>query len=433
MESLDKTDTAVSLMSVDFSKAFNRLSHNACLEKMSEKNASNQSIGMVYAFLEGRQMQVRSGNLLSTLRNVHGGSPQGTKLGNLLFCLSIDDIVHEDPTPVVQPSSPERESAIPREYLPTITSTPAPRDEHETSFDPNPFGMRNKINIIRDSILEESLGEGGAISAGTWEIGYVDDINVGEELDLRDAKLHITTGKMKRCIRATGCENMYRVVDKNGQKIGLQINPAKTQLICFNPGTDDLEAMISIDGKMVKSGNELKILGFYFGSKPNVSCHISKAIKKFNKSLWTIRHLKRAGLKNNVLVKVYCSMLRPLLEYSGNVFISMLTCKQNLMLENCQRKTLKIIFGYDWKYEELLEFSGLVRLDTRREKLFEKFSLKMSKSARFSRKWLPKYDRTDRRELRNKKTFIEFYARTDRLYRSPIFHMRRVLNNLFVL
>lgn len=49
---------------------------------------------------------------MSSTKNVFGGiSPQGTKLGNLLFCLSIDDIVHgesnivKEINPTVSPAS----------------------------------------------------------------------------------------------------------------------------------------------------------------------------------------------------------------------------------------------------------------------------------------------------------------------------------------
>lgn len=91
-ETLDRPDSAISLMSVDFSKAFNRMNHQACLEKLVKKNASNQTIQLIGAFLTNRYMCVRTTNCTSKKHLVRGGSPQGTKLGNLLFCLTIDDI-----------------------------------------------------------------------------------------------------------------------------------------------------------------------------------------------------------------------------------------------------------------------------------------------------------------------------------------------------
>ena len=37
-------------------------------------------------------MHVRMGNELSSERSVSGGSPQGTKLGNFLFCATLEGI-----------------------------------------------------------------------------------------------------------------------------------------------------------------------------------------------------------------------------------------------------------------------------------------------------------------------------------------------------
>ena len=91
---LEENKCAVTLMSVDFSKAFNRMQHQACLNSLARRGASNQSIRMVYSFLKGRTMLVKNGFKYSEERKVTGGSPQGTKLGNLLFCLTVEGI-HE--------------------------------------------------------------------------------------------------------------------------------------------------------------------------------------------------------------------------------------------------------------------------------------------------------------------------------------------------
>lgn len=106
-------------------------------------------------------MAIRVNNTLSKTCPIQGGSPQGTKLGNLLFCVAIDDIVIErgqiPPTEATPPDCPM--SAIPDQYLPNAQSTPIPRmTELNDSFNPNPFGFRKK-NIMRDSVLEDALPE----------------------------------------------------------------------------------------------------------------------------------------------------------------------------------------------------------------------------------------------------------------------------------
>ena len=439
LESLEDTNNVVALMSIDFSKAFNRLSHVECVRKLAKKGASNQTIGLVYAFLQGREMQVRAGQNFSSLRKIHGGSPQGTKLGNLLFCLSIDDIMHpEDQTSDVEiqtpDSSPETSppSAIPPEYRPIAVSTPVPKS-HEDSICPNPYGVRNKINVIRDTILEEKLPDHEYDEAIVEEIGYVDDLNIVETLDTKEAGRHITQKKEKIIIRAKGCEKGYVVIKDNGTKLGLKINPDKTQLICFTAHNHvETQCCVNIEGKMVESKESLKILGFLFSNTPTVKSHIVHSVKKFNRAMWSLRHLKKARLTNNTIVKVYKSLTRPIIEYACNVYGPMLTGEMEEMLESCQKRVLRMIFGNQFEYNELLEKSGLGTLKERRRILFEKFAMKMSKSRRFSQKWLPTYDRNTGINTRDKKKYIVFFARTQRLFNSPVYTMRRVLNNMNV-
>ena len=82
----------MSLLSIDFSKAFNMVDHRACVYALAECGASTDSIRMIGAFLRGRVMQVKVNSELSEERCVMGGSPQGTKLGNFLFIVTIDKI-----------------------------------------------------------------------------------------------------------------------------------------------------------------------------------------------------------------------------------------------------------------------------------------------------------------------------------------------------
>ena len=58
----------------------------------SQKRLLNSDINAVYSFLKGRKMFIKDGFNLSKSREIKGGSPQGTKLGNILFCITVEDI-----------------------------------------------------------------------------------------------------------------------------------------------------------------------------------------------------------------------------------------------------------------------------------------------------------------------------------------------------
>ena len=87
------------------------------------------------------------------------------------------------------------------------------------------------------------------------------------------------------------------------------------------------------------------------------------------------------------MTEVYCSLIRPVLEYCSTAYHTTLTAEQSEMLERLQRQLLKIIFGYDVSYAECILRSGIERLDNRRERLFANFTHKCYDSHRFGPKW----------------------------------------------
>ena len=98
---------------------------------------------------------------------------------------------------------------------------------------------------------------------------------------------------------------------------------------------------------------------------------------------------------------------------------------QSKKLEDMQKRCLRTIFGYDKSYEKLLELSGLRTLEERRYDSLIKFARKTAANPQFSH-WFTK--NTNRKSNRNFKPYKEELARSERLYKSPLFTMRRLLN-----
>ena len=429
LSSLEDDSSAVNILSVDFSKAFNRVDHAACLRKMADLGASDESLKMLFAFLDGRKMRVRAGEISSSIRKVTGGAPQGTKLGNFLFCCAIDDIERGN----LSGSSPGGAdvsadvAAVPEQYRP-ICSTPIRReDSMDQNRISNPFGLRQKKNIIRDTIIEEYNEEEDESYA--LVVKYIDDVNVVEKLDLTSASDHYSTKKQQKTVRAKGCEAVISNIKRNSKEVGMIVNSEKTQSICISAcNYYDVSSVVNTEDGTIENTKTLKVLGFVFGDRPNVSEHVNYIVTKFNRCSWSMTHLKRAGIKDQPLIEIYACSLRPVIEFCSVVYHSLLTAEQTMRIERLQKRILKIILGFNLSYEEMLEKSGLSSLEERRKEAVLKFAVKMSRSERFESRWFPRWVNEHEVGLRKEKRFIEFHARTSRLYNSQLFHMRRILN-----
>ena len=126
------------------------------------------------------------------------------------------------------------------------------------------------------------------------------------------------------------------------------------------------------------------------------------------------------------LKKLYCSLIRSLLEYSSITYHSMVTKGQENELEKVQKKALRCMYGYNKSYSELLTEFGLQPLKSRRQTAVLKFASKASENPIYSR-WFKK--NPNHTSQRNPKLFLESLARTNRLYNSPLLAMRHALNN----
>ena len=212
----------------------------------------------------------------------------------------------------------------------------------------------------------------------------------------------------------------------------MKVHPNKTHLLCIAAAAGyDVSAFIRVDGEEYRSKNELKILGYIFGNKPGVDAHVRKIKKGFIGLAWTIRNLKRAKVPQKVITKVYCSVIRSTIEYASVVYGCLLTSEQLTDIERLQATSLGIIWGWNRPYKELLQLAGLETLEKRRIKAFEKFSLKAVASERFRERWFPLRP-ADMHGIRNRRPYLEVILKHERLLKSPIYKMRKVLNDIYV-
>ena len=60
----------MSLLSIGFSKAFNRMDHHVCLKAHADCSAFTESLSMIGSFLLGRKMRFKVNSTMSEARDV---------------------------------------------------------------------------------------------------------------------------------------------------------------------------------------------------------------------------------------------------------------------------------------------------------------------------------------------------------------------------
>ncbi len=137
----------------------------------------------------------------------------------------------------------------------------------------------------------------------------------------------------------------------------MKINESKTKemAICFSRTKNNVDTVprIYINDTLIERVQENKVLGVTISSDQTWTVHVDKITKKAGKGVYMLYQLKRAGVAQGDLLKVYLSVIRPVLEYACPVWSTCLRKYLSDSMEMVQKRALMCIYPGQ-PYDELL-------------------------------------------------------------------------------
>ena len=288
LRSLDdssKEPKAVLAATVDFSKAFNRMSHNRIITILADLNIPTCALRLIVSYLSNRTLCIRYHGAVSCDRAMPGGGPQGTLLIVLLFILQVNLAGAPCTTPATLPRGVQGPEPNPIETAPIKPCMNLETTENKKFVD--------DLTLLEVVNLRENL--------------------VHKEVTTRPLNFHERHGLRlppERTIMQHKLKDLLNFTNDNQMKI----NSKKTKIIPFNfsksmdfipeisfPGGDQLEVIY-----------QTKLVGVIIDSSLSWGPHVEETVATHQiQKPWcypiSTSHI--VSTKNQVSIRICCPCL----------------------------------------------------------------------------------------------------------------------------
>ena len=438
---MDDGDQAACLLGIDFEKAFNRMDHGHCLRQLKVLGASDGSLALVASFLSGRTMSININGVNCGERCIIRGSPQGSVLGCLLYCITTQTLTVAPTTEEInvlnQPMATDdpppvnlSEDSQPEGWPRAAGHLAAGRLRFFPGSDSDGGSSEGDIRFWeRDSDLESSGGD--ELLPEIETVKYVDDTTLFQSVPMSTAVRHISTGPTTETLRPLELEGGLQALAGRAEEIGMRVNVGKTQLLCISPANGCVTSAAIKPGAVaawIESGQRMKLVGFTFGPTPSAGYHVDAIREDYRAKVWMLFHLHESGIRGDNLYKLYCCYIRSRIEYMSVAYHSMLLSGQAEALERLHRYALRVCFGFDRDIRTVMAEKGIEHLHERRGRRVDSFITKAANNPRFAH-WFPGRE-AGAMELRRTRKIQETRSKTTRRHNGPLAYMKRRANEL---
>ena len=223
-------------------------------------------------------------------------------------------------------------------------------------------------------------------------------------------------------------DNMVRV-DEWTEAKQMKLNVKKTKNMMFNFTKNyQFSTDINLKGEIIETVDQTKLLGTYITSDLKWNKNTDAIVKETNKRM-RILH-KAVKFTNNYkdLKQIYMLQIRSKLDQSAVVWHSSLSKRNRSDLERVQKSALKCILGDKYEsYNNALQSLKIQSLEERREAMCLKFAKQCVKLDKM-KKLFPRNVNAHKMNKRSTDIYQEERANTERLKKSAIPAMQRLLN-----
>ena len=189
----------------------------------------------------------------------------------------------------------------------------------------------------------------------TWK--YIDDTTISEVMP---------KGSTTNIHHAVDNVQTWSTTDR------LQLNIAKHKelVISFSKTVNNFPSL-NIDYGQLEVVMNARVLGLTISNNLKWNDHMANIIKKANKPLYFIVQLKCTKVPEQDIITFYVTCVRPVLEYSCQVFHFALPAYLSDAIEWGQKHALAIIYP-NIDYTDSLDLSGILKLRDKRLKAYDK-------------------------------------------------------------
>ena len=366
-----KDAVAVILSMVDWSQAFDRQSHYLGIKSFIQNGVRPSLIPLLMNFFQGRQMVVKWNGVKSSTRPLNGGGPQGGTLG-------------------------------------TIEYTSQSNDNAEFAE------IDEKYKFIDDlSLLEivNLLSQG--LANFNCRASVPSDVAIGN-------KFLPTENTQTQ-------KNMNSISEWTHSK-QMKLNVKKTKYMVINFTKNyQFNTRIHLEGRLLDQVHEARLLGLIISDNLSWKSNTEELVRKAYKRMCILTNLFKFSVPVDELINIYILYIRSVAEQSCIVWHSSLTKGEKNDIERIQKTALKVILRDDYiSYEVALKTCGLKTLSERRADLCLSFAKKCIRNEK-TKDIFPLNDEV--RQTRVSEKFKVTKANTDRLAKSAIPFMQRLLNS----